>query len=68
VTTPLASGTKDRAITVPLVLPLSWLDRLNSLAAERGIGRSALIRSAIEAGLFKTPSMTTMHANDLRKE
>ncbi len=43
---------KDRAITVPLVLPMSWIDRLNALAADRGVARSALIRGAIEAGLF----------------
>jgi hypothetical protein len=37
---------------VQLVLPLPWLARINQLAMERGVNRSALIREAIRAAYF----------------
>ena len=37
---------------VQLVLPLPWLARINQLAMERGVNRSALIREAIQATYF----------------
>jgi hypothetical protein len=37
---------------VQLVLPLPWLARINQLAIERGINRSALIREALRAAYF----------------
>ena len=37
---------------VQLVLPLLWLARINQLAIERGVNRSALIREAIRAAYF----------------
>jgi hypothetical protein len=43
---------KDRTATIPLVVPLSWVDRLNLAATERGITRSQLIRNAVDAAVF----------------
>jgi hypothetical protein len=37
---------------IQLVLPQSWVPRINQLAIERGINRSALIRAAIAAAYF----------------
>ncbi len=37
---------------VQVVLPLPWLTRINQLAIERGVNRSALIREAIRAAYF----------------
>jgi ribbon-helix-helix CopG family protein len=39
-------------VVVQLVLPLPWLARINQLAIERGVNRSALIREAIRAAYF----------------
>ena len=36
---------------VQVVLPHSWVVRINQLAVERGINRSALIREALEYSL-----------------
>jgi hypothetical protein len=41
---------------VPLVLPQAWVARINQLAVERGVNRSALIRAAIEATYFASPT------------
>jgi hypothetical protein len=38
---------EDRAVTVPLVLPYSMLQRVNAVAAESGRNRSAVIREGI---------------------
>ncbi len=48
----LTPTSEDRGATLPVVVPMSWVSRLNALARERGIARSALIRGAIESGLF----------------
>jgi hypothetical protein len=42
----------DGKAVVPLVVPPSWVARLNQLAIERGVNRSALIREAIAAAYF----------------
>jgi hypothetical protein len=34
---------------VPVVLPNAWVSRINRLAIERGVNRSALIRQALAA-------------------
>ena len=44
--------TEGKAV-VQLVLPPSWVTRLNQLALERGLNRSALIRAAIQATYFE---------------
>jgi hypothetical protein len=38
---------------VQLVLPPAWVVRINALALTRGVNRSALIREAIAATLFR---------------
>jgi hypothetical protein len=38
---------------VQIVLSPSWVTRINKLATERGINRSALIREAIEQVYFR---------------
>jgi len=43
--------TEGKAV-VQLVLPPSWVARINRLAVERGVNRSALIREAIWATYF----------------
>jgi len=43
--------TEGKAV-VQLVLPPSWVARINQLAMERGVNRSALIRNAIAAAYF----------------
>lgn len=43
----------EKGATLPVVVPNSWVTRLNDLARERGIARSALIRNAIELELLK---------------
>jgi hypothetical protein len=47
----LQSYAEGKAV-VQLVLPLPWLARINQLAIERGVNRSALIREAIRAAYF----------------
>jgi metal-responsive CopG/Arc/MetJ family transcriptional regulator len=42
----------DRTVTLPVVVPMSWVDRLNRVAAEKGINRSAVIRDALEQAVF----------------
>lgn len=42
----------QRSSTLPVVLPISWIERLNQLARERGINRSALVREALQQTLF----------------
>jgi hypothetical protein len=49
--TMLQPFTEGKAV-VQLVLPPSWVARINQLAIERGINRSALIREAIRATYF----------------
>ena len=47
---------------VQLVLPQTWVPRINQLAIERGVTRSALIRQAIAATYFgddPTPTAPT---------
>lgn len=41
---------------IQLVLTPSWVARINQLAVERGVSRSALIRAAIHAAYFPTAS------------
>ncbi|GJL73397.1 MAG: hypothetical protein NMNS01_25960 [Nitrosomonas sp.] len=41
-----------RSTTLPVVLPISWIDRLTQLARERGINRSALVREMLQKKLF----------------
>ncbi len=48
----LTPTSEDRGATLPVVVPMSWVSRLNTLARERGVARSALIRGVIESGLF----------------
>lgn len=48
----VAKITRERSLTLPVVLPLSWIDRLTRLANERGINRSALVREALQQTLF----------------
>lgn len=43
---------RGNKMSIPLVLPPSWVARMNQLAMERGINRSALIREAIRATYF----------------
>jgi metal-responsive CopG/Arc/MetJ family transcriptional regulator len=38
---------------VQVVLPHGWVDRINQLALERGLNRSALIREAIARTYFE---------------
>jgi hypothetical protein len=47
----LQSFAEGKAI-VQIVLPLSWVPRINKLAVDRGVNRSALIRGAIEQAFF----------------
>ncbi|AKH38461.1 MULTISPECIES: ribbon-helix-helix domain-containing protein [Nitrosomonas] len=42
----------QRSSTLPVVLPISWIDRLTQLARERGINRSALVREVLQQTLF----------------
>ncbi|SFF01695.1 CopG family transcriptional regulator [Nitrosomonas sp. Nm166] len=42
----------QRSSTLPVVLPISWIERLTQLARERGINRSALVREALQQTLF----------------
>jgi hypothetical protein len=44
--------TADRSITIPVVIPLSFLARLNALALEREANRSELVREALSATFF----------------
>lgn len=48
----------SRRVSVPVVLPTGWVERLNRAATERRTTRSELIRDAIrQAGLLEeTPS------------
>lgn len=46
------SFSNQRSSTLPVVLPICWIDRLTQLAQERGINRSALIREALQQTLF----------------
>jgi hypothetical protein len=46
---PLVPSIAQNKTVVPVVLPLSWVTRLNRLAVERGVNRSALIRQALVA-------------------
>jgi hypothetical protein len=46
---------------VQLVLPHGWVARINHLAVERGINRSALIRAAIEAMYFGVSAPSALH-------
>jgi metal-responsive CopG/Arc/MetJ family transcriptional regulator len=58
--TPMTTGSKQERQRAPqvfaeskavvqLVLPQGWVARINELAIERGVNRSALIREAIAA-------------------
>jgi metal-responsive CopG/Arc/MetJ family transcriptional regulator len=38
---------------IQVVLPAPYIERLNALAQERGVTRSALIRAAIDTALFR---------------
>lgn len=42
----------QRSSTLPVVLPISWIEHLTQLARERGINRSALIREALQQAFF----------------
>ncbi len=42
----------QRSISLPVVLPINWIDRLTQIAQERGINRSALVREALRQTLF----------------
>jgi len=60
---------EDRAVTVPLVLPYSMLQRVNAVAAESGRNRSAVIREGIAAllatgavGVGALPTLAPMDA------
>ncbi len=53
----LTPTSEDRGATLPVVVPMSWVPRLNALARERGVARSALIRGVIESGLFTDRQM-----------
>lgn len=46
----------DRSSSIALVLPGSWIDRLDAEAGRRGVTRSALIREAIDMALFPKES------------
>ena len=48
----VGSTFREPQLSVPLVLPAGLLARINRLATERGITRSALIREAINQALF----------------
>jgi hypothetical protein len=43
----------DGKAIVQVVLPHDWVTRINHLAIERGVNRSALIRAAIAASYFE---------------
>ncbi len=46
--------TREEKSVIQLVLPSSWVGRLNSLAIERNTSRSALIREAVSMAYFGT--------------
>ena len=46
---PLGEG----KVIVQVVLPHDWVARINRLAVDRGLNRSALIRAAIAASYFE---------------
>ncbi|SFM87030.1 ribbon-helix-helix protein, CopG family [Nitrosomonas communis] len=48
----------QRSSTLPVVLPISWIDRLTQLARERGINRSALVREVLQQTLFNDDKTT----------
>lgn len=48
---PFQTFAESKAV-VQLVLPHRWVERINQLALERGLNRSALIREAIAATYF----------------
>jgi hypothetical protein len=43
----------NRTVTIPLVVPMDWIDRLNEAAQQSKVTRSALIREAIDTALFQ---------------
>jgi hypothetical protein len=65
----------DSKAVVQIVLPQTWVPRINQLAIERGINRSALIRAAIAATYFDgddpdplaPPPVTTIHVPHTRE-
>jgi metal-responsive CopG/Arc/MetJ family transcriptional regulator len=54
----------QRSSTLPVVLPISWIERLNQLARERGINRSALIREALQLTLFADDKANSVSTED----
>jgi Ribbon-helix-helix protein, copG family len=57
-------------MSVPVILPLDWIARLNLLATTRGVSRSALIREAIACSYsadLQPPVLDTMPASSGRK-
>ncbi len=51
---------------IQLVLPVSWVARINSIAIERGTNRSALIREAIVAVHFTDETEASVLGNQER--
>jgi metal-responsive CopG/Arc/MetJ family transcriptional regulator len=49
---PFQTFAESKAV-VQLVLPQGWVERINRLALERGVNRSALIREAIARTYFE---------------
>jgi hypothetical protein len=58
----------DVKAVLQLVMPASWVGRINRLAVERGMNRSALIREAIETAYFiKQPVADSSVGGDVRE-
>ncbi len=54
----------QRSSTLPIVLPISWIDHLTQLARERGINRSALVREALQQTFFADEKTNSVSAED----
>lgn len=54
----------QRSSTLPVVLPISWIEQLTLIARERGINRSALIRESLQQTLFASGKATSASTKD----
>jgi hypothetical protein len=54
----------QRSSTLPVVLPICWIEQLTQIAREQGINRSALIRESLEQTLFASDKVTSTNLKD----
>lgn len=54
----------QRSSTLPVVLPISWIEHLTQLAREHGINRSALIREALQQAFFDNDKSNSVSTED----